>query len=135
MSYNTTIANPVSFANLGPETAVSDLESALMQNIGQDVQTGQGLNSANAQQEMNLLTELLNPTNTNQNDPSQKAQSDGNEINDSPGKSNLDEAYSNLESALEQNITKGLQNGQNPTNSNSVGQEVNLLIQLLSQSA
>jgi predicted transcriptional regulator len=135
MSYNTTIANPVSFANLSQETPVSDLESALMQNIGQDVQSGHSLNSANVQQEINLLTDLLSPMNTNENDPSQKGQRRRNESNDGPGNSNLDEAYSNLQSALEQDISKRLQSGQDQTNNNSVGQEINLLIEVLSRTA
>ncbi|MBV9766793.1 MAG: hypothetical protein JOZ48_18255 [Acidobacteriaceae bacterium] len=142
MSFSTSIANPVSSTNLNPTGIVSDLENALMQSIEQGVQGGQSTDSGTLQKEMQLLTALLNQSDSTQNDPSKQGASTG--TGQSPthndGTSNnkgISRAESRLERALEQNITNLLQNNQNSTNNNnnSLQQEMNLLIELLGQTA
>ena len=139
MSYNTLATSPLSPSS---NSIVTDLESALMQSIDQGLQAGQGTSSGGLQQEMQLLTDLLNQSTSNQNDPSQQSPSPGGSTpqtpttdNSSPNtNSGVNRAESRLERVLEGDITKALQNGQQPTKNNSLGEEVNLLIQLLSQS-
>lgn len=163
MSLSTAIANPVpSLTTLDPSSVVSGLENALMQNIGQGLQSGQSTNSGSLQQEMQLLTDLLNQSDNGQSNSSPASSADPSTNSGDPSSTSDPSASSapsstssdpstgssssrnnngigkperKLESALEQNITNRLQNGQSPNNGNSLEQEMNLLIQLLGQSA
>ena len=149
MSYNTTIANPVSVASLNPGSVVSDLEGALTRSIGQGLQAAQSTKSGGLQQEMKLLTDLLSQSDNTRSDPSSKGSSDPlasstqPSTRDDPSTNSSSSTNSNgigkteqkLESALEQNITNQLQNNKTPTNGSSLEQEMNLLIQLLGQNA
>ena len=143
MSYSATIANPVSLTSLNPNNIVSELEDALMQGIGQALQTGQSTNDSSLQQEMQLLAELLNQSNNTDSNPSQTGSSDPSTNSSNPSTSSggtkhstgLHQTESKLESALERDITKLLQNGQTANNSSALQQEMNLLIQLLGQGA
>ncbi|MBV8809469.1 MAG: hypothetical protein JO033_12420 [Acidobacteriaceae bacterium] len=142
MSPTATISNPMSVTSLSPDSVVSNLENALMQNIGQDMQGGQSVNGGNVQQEMQLLTELLNQSNSSENDSSQRTNSDTS-ANDSRPTNNagptnnggLNKAESKLDNILERDVTNRLQNGQDPNNNQLLGQEMNVLIQLLGPSA
>lgn len=156
----TTISNPASLASVNSSNAVSNLEDALVQNIGQDFEAGQSTNNGSLQQEMQLLTDLLNQSDnsgstsspasssdplTNSGDPSAtsvpSASSPPSSTSSDPSTSSGSSTNNNhigigerkLESALEQNVTDRLQNGQSPNNGNTVEQEMNLLIQLLGQ--
>ena len=145
----TTISNPISLASSTPNSVVSDLENALMNSIGQEMQSGQNTNGAGLQQEMQLLTELLSqsdnsqgnssPANgsapsTNSGDP--PASSAPSSTSSNPTNTGgADKSEKKLDTALERNITDRLQNGQNPNNGNALGQEMNLLIELLGQGA
>ncbi len=106
-----------------------------MQSIGQGMQTGQSPNDASLQQEMQLLTELLNQSNTSDSNPSQKSGSHCTSSDGSKHNNGIHKTEAKLESALEQDITKLLQNGQTANNGNALQQEMNLLIQLLGQGA
>lgn len=137
-----TISNPVSLTSFNPGSVVSDLGNALTKSIGQGLQSGQSADSAGLQQEMQLLTELLNQSNysgsnsgpTNSSAPS--ASSSGPSTSSSPRNNNaLDNTESKLETALERNITDRLQNGQTPNNGDTLQQEMNLLIEVLGQGA
>jgi len=156
MSYNITSANPVSFSTPNSSSVVSDLEGALMQNIGQSLQAGQSTNSGSLQQEMQLLTDLLNQSNSSQSNSGPASRSDSSTSNGTssasskqpsrssdpstatadPTKNNgIAKPEKNLESALEQNMIDRMQNGQGQNNVSSLQQEMNLLIQLLGQGA
>ncbi len=157
-----TISNPVSITTFNPGSVVSDLGNALMKSIGQDLQSGQSADSAGLQQEMQLLTDLLNqsndsgsnpgPTNssapstnssnapTDSGDPSASSAppstSGFSSISSSPtNNSGLDKAESKLEAALAGNVTDRLQNGQTPNSGNALQEEMNLLIEVLGQGA
>ena len=169
---STAIANPVS-PTLSSNSVVSDLENALMQSIGKGMQSGESTDSGSLKQEMQLLTELLNQSDSTQNNPTATAtpstsgtpSASGTPTTDSdpttsgtpstsggdptktstgdPTKSDpsskadarLHRAEARLDKALEQTITDSLQDGQSPVNGNALQQEMNLLIQLLGQSA
>ena len=147
MSYNTIVANPVSLTSLNPNSIVSDLENALIQNVGQGLQTGQSTNSESLQQEMQLLTDLLNQSSnsasnsgpTSSSDPSTSSSSPSTSSDPSTSSTTNDSGMGKperkLETALEKNITDRLQNGQSPNNGNALQQEMNLLIELLGQNA
>ena len=153
MSYSPTIANPVSTPNLGADSTVSNLENALMQSIEQGLQGGQSSNSAGLQQEMQLLTDLLNQSNTDSNssqtgastpatgstDPSTNSDpstsTDPSTKADPTNNGRQHRTESKLERELERTITQGLQSGQTPSQGNALDQEMQLLIQLLGQNA
>ncbi len=132
MSPITPIANPMSVTSLSPDSVVSNLQNVLMQNIRQDMQAGQTVNGGNLQQEMQLLTELLNQSNSSESNPSQRSNSDPSANNASPtNNGGLNKAESKLDNVLERDISNRLQNGQDPNNNQLLGQEMNVLIQLL----
>lgn len=63
----TTISSPASVSNFSSSSVVSNLEDALMKNIGQGIQSGQSADSAGMQTEMQLLTQLFNQSSTGGN--------------------------------------------------------------------
>lgn len=151
----------MSTPDLNSTAVVSDLESALMRSIGQGMQSGNAGNGM-LQPEMRLLTEMLNQSNGSESNPS-PATGDPSTIASAPSANSADPSASGtnpstnasdpsgsngsnpgtsaelgrkeakLNSALEQNITNRLDNGQSPKNNNGLEQEMNLLIQLLNQ--
>jgi hypothetical protein len=109
--------------NISNTNAASDLESAIEQDLANRLQGGQSADDGRIQQEMKLLTELLNQSGANgdEHKPEHCGQALDSGYNSDPTK--------NLENALEMDLANRLLRGDNQ----DVGQGMNLLTKLLTQ--